>query len=450
MVISAQAAGSVRGPIYTVSQLNEESRLLLENHFALVWVEGELSNLSKPSSGHLYFSLKDKNAQIRCALFRSQQNRLDFNLEEGMGVLVRAKVSLYQQRGDFQLIVETIQAAGDGALQRAFMQLKKKLAQAGLFDAAHKKAVPKLVQSIGVITSPTGAAVRDILATLKRRFPLISVVIYPSDVQGKQAANQIAAAIALADRRQDCEVLILARGGGALEDLWAFNEEIVARAIYACRLPLVTGIGHEIDFTIADFVADWRGATPTAAAEYVSPNQGDYFDYFSKSKQGLIEVMTQSIKRRARDLVHYHHRLRHPSVAIGGYIQRIDHYEQTIVDRFKYLLQLKMNQLGAVSGALQRWNPQQRFNDSYKLLRWEQACLKKAIQAQLKAHSETVARCTTALEALNPLATLARGYAIATNQHGEIIYRSHQLSVKEHLKVQFHQGCVVCEVKTVK
>jgi len=262
--------------VFSVSRLNREARALVEGHFPLIWVEGELSNLARPSSGHLYFTLKDEQAQVRCAMFKLRNQLLGFKPDNGMQVLARARVSLYEGRGEFQLLIEHLEEAGDGALRRTFEQLKHKLAAEGLFDATQKKPLPSLPRCIGVITSPSGAALRDILSVLRRRFPALPVLVYPVPVQGQGAGEKIAAAIRLAAQRRDCDVLIVSRGGGSLEDLWAFNEEVVARAIHACDLPIISGVGHEIDFTIADFVADHRAATPSAAAELVSPDQTEW------------------------------------------------------------------------------------------------------------------------------------------------------------------------------
>ncbi|MGH8327648.1 MAG: exodeoxyribonuclease VII large subunit, partial [Steroidobacteraceae bacterium] len=259
--------------VYTVTQLNREARTLLERHLAVVWIEGELSNLAQPSSGHWYFSLKDREAQVRCAMFRQRNQSVGFTPRAGQQVLARARVSLYEPRGDFQLIVEHLEEAGIGALRREFERLKVQLAAEGLFDLARKRALPRFPVRIGVVTSPTGAAVRDILHILRRRFPPAAVLVYPTAVQGAAAVPAIVDAITLASARAECDVLILARGGGSLEDLWAFNDERVARAIHGCRIPVVAGIGHEVDFTIADLVADARAPTPSGAAELATPDR---------------------------------------------------------------------------------------------------------------------------------------------------------------------------------
>ena len=251
--------------VYSVSELNQTIRGLLESEFPLIWVEGEISNLAQPSSGHMYFSLKDESAQVRCAMFRGRNQFLRFTPENGQKVVIRARVSLYEARGEFQLIAEHMEDAGAGALQRAFEELKARLAAEGLFDESLKQDIPELPTRIGVITSPTGAAIRDVLSVLQRRFPAIPVLVYPVPVQGDGAAEKIVATLQLASKRKDCDVLLLVRGGGSLEDLWSFNEEIVARAIVASEIPVVCGVGHEVDFTIADFAADVRAPTPSAA-----------------------------------------------------------------------------------------------------------------------------------------------------------------------------------------
>ena len=295
--------------VFSVARLNREARAILEGHFPLIWVEGELSNLARPSSGHLYFSLKDEQAQVRCAMFKPRNQLLGFKPDNGMQVLARARVSLYEGRGEFQLIIEHMEEAGDGALRRAFEQLKSKLAAEGLFDAAHKKPLPVLPRRIGVVTSPTGAAIRDILSVLKRRFPAIPVLVYPVPVQGQGAAEKIAGAIRLAAQHGECDVLIISRGGGSLEDLWAFNEEVVARAIYDCALPVVSGVGHEIDFTIADFVADHRAATPSAAAEMVSPDQADWLQQLRGFELRLTQLLRAMLGRNRQQLVWLEQRL---------------------------------------------------------------------------------------------------------------------------------------------
>ena len=281
--------------IFSVSRLVRETRSVLESSFPLLWIEGEISNFSRPASGHMYFSLKDEAAQVRCAMFRGKNIHLRFKPENGMHVLVRVRPTLYETRGDFQLLIEHMEEAGLGALQRAFEELKTRLGKEGLFDTRSKQSIPVLPKQIGVITSPTGAAIRDILSVLKRRFPAIPVLIYPTAVQGENAATEIASMIKLADQRKECDVLVLARGGGSIEDLWAFNEEVVARAIHACETPLIAAIGHEVDFTIADFVADQRAPTPSAAAELITPDQHDFRQRLNKQFDRLNQQLNHQI-----------------------------------------------------------------------------------------------------------------------------------------------------------
>src|ERR1700727_2102992 len=273
--------------IYSVSRLNREVRVLLERGFGSVWLEAEISNFAKPSSGHWYFSLKDAAAQVRCCMFRQRNMLCGFAPRDGQKVLVRARIGLYEQRGEYQLVVDHMEDSGQGALKRQFEELSAKLSQEGLFAAERKRALPGLPKRIGIITSPTGAAVRDILHVLARRFPEAAVLIYPVPVQGAQAAEEIVAALSLAGRRAECDVLILARGGGSLEDLWSFNDERLARAIVASPIPVITGIGHEIDFTIADFAADVRAPTPSAAAELAVPDGEEWLASLARIGQRL-------------------------------------------------------------------------------------------------------------------------------------------------------------------
>ena len=275
--------------VFSVSALNRDARRIIESNFGVIWVEGEISNLARPSSGHMYWSLKDDNAQVRCAMFRQANRSLTFAPKNGLQVLARARVSLYETRGEFQLIVDFLEEAGEGLLRRRFEELKRKLAAEGLFETERKQQLPALPRRIGVVTSPSGAAVRDILSVLRRRFPWVQVVIYPTLVQGATAAYEIAQTLELADSRGDCDLLILARGGGSLEDLWSFNEEIVARAIAALDTPLISGVGHEIDFTIADFVADVRAPTPSGAAEIAVPDQAEWLAALAGTAQRLAK-----------------------------------------------------------------------------------------------------------------------------------------------------------------
>ena len=387
--------------IYTVSQLNAEARAIIDKSFPLVWVEGEISNFSAPASGHWYFSLKDSQAQIRCAMFRNRSRRLPFRPEHGMQVMVCAKPSLYEQRGDFQLIVEHMEEAGAGLLQRQFEALKKKLQEEGLFAEQHKQALPGMPSCIGVITSATGAAVRDVITVLKRRFASIPVIIYPTQVQGDAAAAQIVQAINTANQRQECDVLLLTRGGGSLEDMWCFNDEDVARAIFASQLPIVSAIGHEIDFSIADFVADIRAATPSAGAELLSPDGRDLLLQLTNQAGKLTHFIRSELKALSDQVMHLSKRIRHPGVKLRQQAQHCDYLEQQLINAIKRQLQHRQLQLTSISRSL---------------------------------------------DMVSPLSTLARGYSIVT-QGDQVIRDADQVKVGEKVTARLHKGELTCRVE---
>src|SRR6201996_1141322 len=310
--------------VYTVTRLNREVRVLIERGLGVVWVEGELSNLSVPSSGHWYFSMKDRDAQLRCAMFRQRNMSVGFTPKAGQQILARGRVSLYEPRGDYQFIVEHLEEAGVGALKREFERLKAKLAAEGLFALERKRSLPRFPRRIGVVTSPTGAAIRDVLHILARRFPPASVLIYPTPVQGEAAVAALVAAIELASARRECDVLVIARGGGSIEDLWAFNDERVARAIHASAIPVVSGVGHEIDFTIADFVADARAPTPSGAAELVAPDRNACLETLARTSERMTACMRRELRSvNARfDAALLRLKLVHPGVRLAQQAQK--------------------------------------------------------------------------------------------------------------------------------
>lgn len=433
--------------ILSVSELNYETKRLLESSFPLVWVEGELSNLTNARSGHLYFSLKDRDASVQAAMFRNRNMHLDFTPSEGMQVLIRAKVTLYEPRGNFQLIAEHMEEAGAGALQRAFEALKKRLAEEGLFESAHKQELPQLPRCIGVVTSPTGAAIKDILSVLKRRFPAIPVILYPAQVQGDAAAQQIAKAIHTANQRQECDVLIVGRGGGSMEDLWAFNEELVARAIYASELPIVSAVGHEIDFTISDFVADYRAPTPSAAAETLSPDQLEYQQRLQTLQQRLGSSIRQSLSRDTHRLGHLQKRLRHPGQRLQELAQRLDELEARMQQSLARLQQQRVLKLQHLQHRLQQNNPLHRIEHQRVQLDESHRRLTAAIQHTQERHKQRLTGLLRALDAISPLAVLARGYAIV-NQHdgGKIISHSTQTKIGDRIDIQLHKGRLSCTV----
>ena len=371
--------------IFSVTSLNEAVRDLLERNFPAIWVEGEISNLAQPGSGHLYFTLKDAGAQIRAAMFKGQARLLRFTPRQGQKVLMRARISLYAPRGDYQLIVEHMEEAGLGALQRAFELLRQKLMQEGLFAAERKRPLPAFPRHLAVITSPTGAAIRDILSVLRRRYPGLPVTIIPVPVQGTEAAPAIVRAIALANRRPEFDVLLLSRGGGSLEDLWAFNEEAVAQAIAASELPVITGVGHEVDFTIADFVADVRAPTPSAAAELLSPNADELLETFG----GYAVLLESAIKRRLhtsrQQLTHLRARPRHPGRRIEDLQQKLDEREQRLHRAWAQFLLARQTRIGHLQQQMQAHSPGQRLREYRLRLEHAQQRQQQLMQQRLLA-----------------------------------------------------------------
>lgn len=439
--------------VFSVSRLNQAARTLLEGGFPRVWIEGELSNLARPSSGHLYFTLKDSQAQVRGAMFRARNQLLRFRPREGMQVLVRAKVSLYEPRGDYQLIAESMEEAGDGALQRAFEALKHRLDAEGLFDPAHKRELPRLPRRIGVITSPSGAALRDVLSVLRRRFPAIPVLVYPVPVQGKGAGAEIAAMLATAARRNECDVLILTRGGGSLEDLWAFNEEVVARAIHACRLPVISAVGHEVDFTIADFVADHRAPTPSAAAELASPDQADWLAQLHTLSARSERRMRDRLGQQRRQLGWLEQRLAlcHPGQALRRHAQRLDeleHRSRLAMRKYFNGLQSTLHKLHA---QLQQHTPRHRIHRTELQRQALDRRLEVAMRGLLAARQRRLALAGKALDTVSPLATLERGYAIVSRSgEREILRHATDIRPGERVSARLAHGRLHCTVDTVE
>ncbi len=439
--------------LYTVSQLNREARQILEGCFPAVWVEGELSNFKAHSSGHWYFSLKDAQAQISCALFRGQNRKISFQPKDGLQVKIRGQVSLYEGRGSYQIIVDTMEEAGLGQLQKAFEALKKRLSEAGLFDPAHKKPLPTLPACIGVVTSPTGAAIRDILSILKRRFPGIPVIIYPTLVQGETAAAQIVNAIRSANRRKECEVLILARGGGSLEDLWPFNEEIVAQAIYHSELPVISGIGHEIDFTIADFVADKRAPTPSGAAEQVTPDRRELWLTLQQEKRHLVKQMLAKLGplRQQLDWTQKNLQQQHPQRKLAEKTQLLDSYEAHLVRLQTQLLQERQAILKTCSARLLGLTPYHRINHQLQQLKLQQENFKTRIRTVLHQQQLQMSQAAATLDALSPLNTLSRGYAITARQTDHHILRSvDEVQKGDKVNVRLMKGSLDCVVEEVR
>ncbi len=427
--------------VYTVSELNLEARALLEENFPRIWVEGEISNLARPRSGHIYFSLKDDRCQLRCAMFRMHNRRIDFTPEDGLQVLANGRISLYPERGDFQLIVQFLEEAGAGALRRAFEALKQRLTGEGLFDEAHKRPLPVLPRQIGVVTSPTAAALRDILSILARRFPAIPVLIYPVPVQGAEAAPEIVRMLDIASNRGECDVLILARGGGSLEDLWAFNEESVARAIRRSSVPVVTGVGHEVDVTIADFAADRRAATPSAAAELVSPEVGEWRQQLTTNVRRLARHAHRRVADERRLLVALSRHLTHPRRRLFDLSQGLD----ALVERFARATRqanvTRRSRLFAVDARLRQRDPSQVLKGHRATWRQLTQRLHHASVRYLVQRRSRLAGIVRALEAVGPVGTLDRGYAIVTRaRDGKLVRASKQVNVGEEINTRLADG----------
>ncbi len=427
--------------IYSVSQLNSEVRALIEESFPSVWVQGEISNLARPASGHIYFSLKDENAQVRCAMFRMSNRILKFKPANGLQVLVRASVGLYEARGDYQLIVDHMEEAGAGLLQRRFEELKTKLASEGLFDAKHKQEIPAFPTRIGIITSPTGAAVRDVISVLKRRFPGIPVLIYPIPVQGEDAPPQIVRMINKACLRKDCDILILTRGGGSLEDLWAFNDERVARAVFECKVPVVCGVGHETDFTIADFVADIRAPTPSAAAELVSPDRVEWSNRVSRLDYQLQKIIGQQILQAGQKLTWLSKRIQHPRLRLQRIAQRLDELEQRLIHIYQIKRHTATTRLNSATNRLLQQNPSHRLENLFLKQQSLNQRLQNAITGRLISSKHRFDTLSRALEAVSPLATLGRGYAIVHKLDDNSIVRdARQLKTGDQTRIQLQHG----------
>jgi exodeoxyribonuclease VII large subunit len=435
--------------IFTVSELNFEVKRLLEENIPFLWVEGEISTLRKQSSGHIYFTLKDPQSQVRCAMFRSRNQLLNFAPREGMLVLVQARATLYLERGDYQLIVEQMQESGDGALRRAFEMLKNRLAAEGLFAQERKKIIPSLPKCVGVITSPTGAAIHDILSVLKRRFPVIPVIIYPTQVQGSEAVTQVIRAIKRANARKECDVLILARGGGSLEDLWTFNEEKVARAIAESEIPIVSGVGHEIDVTIADFVADHRAATPSAAAEFISPNANDYLIHLKQIQRRIQNCMLNTLHNFKSHLLHLSKRLQHPGDRLQQQAQRLDDLSLRLQLAINHHFQTQHVLLAKISGGLKSCNPLLTIQKYQSDLHNYQKQLLSAMTQFLTQKKQTITHIQATLTTMNPQNILQRGYAIVSKQH-HVVESIKHVQREDILEIRLADGSLETIVTSIK
>nr|WP_113867182.1 exodeoxyribonuclease VII large subunit [Brenneria salicis]NMN90896.1 exodeoxyribonuclease VII large subunit [Brenneria salicis ATCC 15712 = DSM 30166]RBP61522.1 exodeoxyribonuclease VII large subunit [Brenneria salicis ATCC 15712 = DSM 30166]RLM30410.1 exodeoxyribonuclease VII large subunit [Brenneria salicis ATCC 15712 = DSM 30166] len=434
--------------IFTVSRLNQTVRQLLEMEMGQIWLSGEISNFSQPSSGHWYFTLKDERAQVRCAMFRNSNRRVAFRPQNGQQVLIRAGITLYEPRGDYQLLAESMQPAGDGLLQQQFEQLKQRLAAEGLFDQQFKQALPSPARQVGVITSASGAALHDILNVLQRRDPSLPVVLYPTAVQGNEAPLQIVRAIELANLRNECDVLIVGRGGGSLEDLWSFNDERVARAIFASRIPIVSAVGHETDVTIADFVGDLRAPTPSAAAELVSRDQLELLRQIQSQRQRLEMAMDYYLAQRHQVFTRWHHRLQqqHPQLRLARQQALLVKLRQRLDDAMQLQLRQNMRRHERMEQCLFQQQPLptiQRAQQRLQQLRYQ---MQNAVERNLNKQQQRLGVACSRLDGVSPLATLSRGYNVTTTPDGKMLKNVAQISPGETLKTRLQDGWVESQV----
>ncbi len=436
--------------ILTVSQLNRKARQLLETHMPMLWVEGELSSLARPSSGHWYFTLKDSGAQIRCAMFRNRNQSVRPQPQQGQQVLLRARVSIYEGRGDYQLIVEHMEDAGLGALHRAFDALKDKLQHEGLFAEDKKQALPELPKHIGIITSPTGAAVRDILHVLERRFASIPVSIFPVAVQGSEAAPQIVKALQTANKLTDCDLLLVTRGGGSLEDLWAFNEESVARAIAASRIPVISAVGHEVDFTIADFVSDYRAPTPSAAAEIATPDGEAMSQHFYGIELLLQEAIQRLLNSHELHLKHLSAKLQHPGHKLQAQSQALDYFEE----RLKQAMHKKIEQVKHQSKHIQLQLNSNNPAEYIIHLQQKIDAIGRQLQTTIKniylRKQQHVNKQAALLNSFNPLNTLQRGYSITHDENDHVIETTTTVNIGSIIKTRLIDGEIESQVTKIK
>jgi len=436
--------------ILTVSRLTALLRGVLEENFDQVWVQGEVSNLSIPSSGHIYFTLKDTGAQLRCVMFKGSVKNLKFRPTDGMGLIARGRISVYDQRGEYQLICEYLEPAGIGALQMAFIQLKERLAKEGLFDEDHKQPLPVFPRRVGVITSATGAAIHDILNVLKRRFASLEILLYPVRVQGEGAALEIARAIDVMNRQHLADVLIVGRGGGSLEDLWAFNEEVVARAVYRSKLPVISAVGHETDWTICDFVADLRAPTPSAAAELVIASslelrgQLDALDHHLRrameSRLAALFARVDALRRSLHD----------PSTMIGHLAQRVDDLTGRLELAQENAALRRREQFERLQSGLGHNNPARRTERLQQQLTTLAAQSERLMRDKVQGSKLAFGSIAARLEVLSPLRTLSRGYAIAATSDGTVVTSAAQLTEGDRIKIQLYRGTANCRVEALE
>jgi exodeoxyribonuclease VII large subunit len=438
--------------ILQISELTRKVKFMLESELNTVWLCGEISNFIAASSGHWYLSLKDSKSQVRCAMFKGNNRRVRLvggsTPRNGQQVLVRAKVSLYEPRGDFQLIIEMMEDAGEGLLRQQFEQLKSKLNAQGLFAQQFKQAIPKNINTVGIVTSPTGAAVKDIISVLQRRNPAITIVIYPALVQGDHAKNDIVHAIDIANQREECQVLIVGRGGGSLEDLWSFNEEDVVNAIFHSRIPIISAVGHEIDTTLSDLVADLRAPTPSAAAELVSQDNSELQSRLQELSKRAQQLFTQKVKQEKSDLQNLNHRLTqvHPERKLQQHQQKSDELNIRLDKAINRELARFKQKPEKLVRDLQHVDPTKVIIQHQSTLRHLDDRLQQALDVSVKNKSEHFVSIIEQLHIVSPLATIARGYSVSRNSHQQIVRTKDQVSIGDEISIQVSDGRILSQV----
>ena len=435
---------------FTVSEINRRVKNLLEVHLPLVWVEGEISNLSKPSSGHWYFTLKDEAAQVRCAMFKGRNSRLRFTPANGDRVKMRARVSLYEGRGEFQLIAEHMEEAGFGLLQKRFEELKQKLYEQGLFDEAFKKPLPRYPKHIAVVTSPTGAAIQDIVSVLKRRYPNLLVSIIASPVQGEDAPQKLIEAVELANRLNKFDLILLSRGGGSIEDLWAFNNEQLAKTIFSSELPVVSAVGHEIDFTIADFVADLRAPTPSAAAEIICPDKQELVNQLQNFNEKLNKGISRYLQQQQEKVLSTRKQLKHPLDAIYQRMQKLDQLEDRFKKEITNQMQVRSALLGNLTHRINQSNPTSRIVNHKNYVGQLHTRMINSIQSVLHLKNTQLKHQAHTLDAVSPLATMTRGYAIVSDANNKVVQSVKDVQQEDQINVRVADGSFNATINNIQ
>jgi len=441
-------------PVLSVTELNQYARGILEMQVGKVAVSGEISNFSQPASGHWYFTLKDSQSQIRCAMFRNKNQFIRLKPNNGLQITLHGGVSIYEGRGEYQLIADYMEETGIGSLQRAFEVLKAKLQQEGLFASEHKQKIPQQLRHIAVITSATGAAIHDILSVLNERFPLLHITLIASAVQGKEAPAQLCQALALAERWNSEEInsidaIIIGRGGGSIEDLWAFNDETLARAMYDCKIPIISAVGHEVDVTIADYVADLRAPTPSAAAEMISPDQHAIYQSLDHYEQRLSNKITTLLHQFQRQLLLLEKSLHHPGEKLAQLRSRFDQFEEKLEKSVSRLIEKKQHRLHLSSQSLMQANPHTQIHSSAAKLQQLSDTLEKSIQRKIERAGQQLVASSALLNSLNPLSTLERGYAIVKDKEGRIISNANTQQVGDSIYTRLAEGELHCTINKI-